>query len=301
MLLELISEIAKIDVRYVDKLASRSSFLYRSFKQSGRKKRLIHSPSSELKALQIILNEVFLKKLPVHKNSTAYSNGCSCYLNAKRHSSNFNYTIRIDFKNFFNSINQKDIKLYIEEEKSFNSFNEKDKELFIQLVTRKGVLPIGAPTSPILANTICFKLDEDLSAYAAERSFIYTRYSDDLCFSFNRKEDGKSITAFVKKTIVACNMPMNLKINWKKTVQRRETNGRKVTGLIVSSKKIGLGKARRKFYRSMMYHFFIKNNSDYTEGQLLGHLSYIKAVDKDFFEDLVMIYGTTILKFMGYA
>ena len=41
-------------------------------------------------------------------------------------------------------------------------------------------LPQGAPTSPALANLVCFRLDRRLAALAAAFGASYTRYVDDL-------------------------------------------------------------------------------------------------------------------------
>ena len=46
-----------------------------------------------------------------------------------------------------------------------------------------GVLPQGAPTSPMLSNLVAKNLDEDLYEYSQNNNFIYSRYADDLTFS----------------------------------------------------------------------------------------------------------------------
>ena len=46
-------------------------------------------------------------------------------------------------------------------------------------------LPIGAPTSPVIANMICMKLDGELMRLSRTHGCWFTRYADDLTFSSN--------------------------------------------------------------------------------------------------------------------
>jgi RNA-directed DNA polymerase len=50
-----------------------------------------------------------------------------------------------------------------------------------------GRLPQGAPASPIITNLICRRLDKDLQTLAKEDRATYTRYVDDLTFSFSSR------------------------------------------------------------------------------------------------------------------
>ena len=50
----------------------------------------------------------------------------------------------------------------------------------------QGVLPIGAPTSPIVANMICAQMDSQLKRIAIDCGSTYTRYADDITFSIKR-------------------------------------------------------------------------------------------------------------------
>ena len=49
-------------------------------------------------------------------------------------------------------------------------------------------LPQGAPTSPALSNTVCLRLDCRLSGLSQKLGFRYTRYADDLTFSWHEAE-----------------------------------------------------------------------------------------------------------------
>lgn len=50
-----------------------------------------------------------------------------------------------------------------------------------------GVLPQGAPTSPVVSNMLCARLDREILAVARKHRVTYTRYADDLTFSCTRR------------------------------------------------------------------------------------------------------------------
>jgi S1-C subfamily serine protease len=57
-------------------------------------------------------------------------------------------------------------------------------EIIARICCNNGHLPQGAPSSPVLSNMHCFRLDKNLRAIAKEVRCIYTRYADDITFSF---------------------------------------------------------------------------------------------------------------------
>ena len=56
-------------------------------------------------------------------------------------------------------------------------------KIIAQICCNDGHLPQGAPSSPVLSNMICFRLDKRLMGIAKEANCIYTRYADDITFS----------------------------------------------------------------------------------------------------------------------
>lgn len=64
-----------------------------------------------------------------------------------------------------------------------------------------GVLPQGAPSSPMLSNLGSWALDETLQAFAQQHCFAYTRYADDITLSSYRLPTGKSVGRIRREVI----------------------------------------------------------------------------------------------------
>mgnify|MGYP005754383397 CR=1 FL=1 len=111
--------------------------------------------------------------------------------------------------------------------------------------TYQGRLPAGGVTSPVLSNFILSKLDKALGALAARYGGTYTRYSDDLTFSFDRPigqlkgiaSKGDSGEWEVGSALVDLISANGFAINSKKTRIRGDGARKEVTGLIVNEKR----------------------------------------------------------------
>ncbi|EHQ7182783.1 RNA-dependent DNA polymerase, partial [Salmonella enterica subsp. enterica serovar Poona] len=77
--------------------------------------------------------------------------------------------------------------------KPFN-FSHPAASILAQLCTKDGKLPQGACTSPILANLASASLDKHLTQLARRKNITYTRYADDITFSFNQQQVREIIT-----------------------------------------------------------------------------------------------------------
>lgn len=67
--------------------------------------------------------------------------------------------------------------------------------IIAQLCCRDRVLPQGAPTSPVVSNMICAKLDSQLNVLARRYKCVYTRYADDITFSRSSDTFPKALAA----------------------------------------------------------------------------------------------------------
>lgn len=128
-----------------------------------------------------------------------------------------------------------------------SGYEKKLSLILSNLVTLKGSLPQGAPTSPCLSNIIMRKFDADISTYCKKNDIRYTRYADDLTFS-GKLNKQKIINLCEKKL-----NRLNLKLNTDKIRVLKRHNRQSVTGIVVNE-KIQVERSKRLEYRKITYY-----------------------------------------------
>ena len=96
---------------------------------------------------------------------------------------------------------------------------------------RKNVLPQGAPTSPILSNIVCQKLDQRLAGLGKRFGLLYSRYADDITFS--SLHNVYQADSEFNKELYRIILDQGFRINEKKTRLQKEGYKKEVTGLLV--------------------------------------------------------------------
>ena len=163
---------------------------YRSFeipKKNG-KMRTIQSPCHALKRIQFCLNFILSSMYDdPHPAAKGFVRGRSI-LDAARPHVKMPYIYHVDLKDFFPSISFFRIKACLEIPPFNLSGSKKNIAFCIANLCclydgEQSRLPQGAPTSPILSNIVCQRLDKKLTGLAKRFNARYTRYADDLTFS----------------------------------------------------------------------------------------------------------------------
>jgi hypothetical protein len=158
-----------------------SRYHYRPFtipKPDGRERRVL-APSPPLKRLQRKLLDEYLGRLPIHPSATAFHAGASTVKHALPHA----WSTRIatvDLRDFFESTAAGRVRRFFLSE----GWRGESLAVLMRLCTYRDGLPQGAPTSPCLSNLVNRRLDERLSSLARRSGGSYTRYGDDLAFSW---------------------------------------------------------------------------------------------------------------------
>ena len=123
-----------------------------SVKKKAGGERLIHTPVTPLKIIQRklkqVLYAVYGSRSPVH----GFARGRSIVTNARRHLHR-HALLNFDLENFFPSIHFGRVKGLFE--KKPHLLPESAAITLAQICCHEKVVPIGAPTSPVVANMIC--------------------------------------------------------------------------------------------------------------------------------------------------
>ena len=141
----------------------------------------IASPSMKLKNIQVKLKDVLYEIYPTKPSAHGFARDKSIVTNAERHLDK-KFIFNIDLSDFFGTIHFGRIRNLFKAH-PFN-FNHTVSTILAQICCFNNSLPQGAPTSPILSNMIAWKLDSQLQHLAKITNSTYTRYVDDISFSF---------------------------------------------------------------------------------------------------------------------
>lgn len=160
----------------------RRRYPYRTFhirKKSGGL-REISAPHPSLQILQSKLNGVLQLAYARKPSAHGFVTGRSILSNAKPHVGR-RFVLNVDVEDFFPSINFGRVRgMFMA--KPYN-LHPSVATVLAQICCHKGHLPQGAPTSPIVSNMVCGRLDAELQRLAKRYRCTYTRYADDITFS----------------------------------------------------------------------------------------------------------------------
>ena len=160
---------------------------YRTFQIAKRTRdefRTIKAPDHGLLRLQRLLLACLTASFTTsHPASHGFVPGRSVLTNAQPHAGH-RFVLNLDLRNFFPSTSIGRVVAVLQ--LAPFSLAKEAAYLVANLCCDQGCLPQGAPTSPLLTNAVCQRLDRRLQQLAARHRCTYTRYADDLTFSGNR-------------------------------------------------------------------------------------------------------------------
>ena len=215
---------------------------YKSFtihKKNGQP-RLIEAPIKPIRVMQRRLADVLIEIYRPRQAVYGFVRQRGITRNAENHCKR-PWVLNFDLKDFFHSVHFGRV-LAIFQGWRFK-FPREVAVAIAHLCCHDRRLPQGAPTSPILSNIACDRLDAEMISFARLHGCRYTRYSDDITISTTRRELPASVVVrasnerAVISDLIATIVDRNkFTINRDKTKLHHRKKRQEVTGLTVNIK-----------------------------------------------------------------
>lgn len=257
----------------------------------------IYAPAENLKAAQrLIVNwmQNVCKTLP-HNAAHAYVNERSALTACKVHQSNESkWMLKIDLKDFFPSCTGEFVFTQLKKIYPYCLLSDESLRDLLRFCLLNDALPQGAPTSPIITNTIMIPYDDAITKKLLSFEgihYVYTRYADDLLISSKIKFRHDRVIRYLESIL-----PDNLKIKHEKT-RFGSTSGQNWNlGLMLNKdNNITLGYKEKQRLRAMVNSLL----KDYTNGikwsaedrhHAQGKLAYLKYVEPEYHNGMISKY-----------
>lgn len=181
-LAELLGSSLKMLAYYLYKLPPEQQYKKYDIPKRTGGTREIYAPISGIKQIQKRLSHILQNYQPAKFCVHGYVKERSIKTNAYIHR-RMRIVINLDLKDFFSSINFGRVRGLFKSAPF--GFNNEVATTLAQICCHDGKLPQGAPTSPVISNYICRRLDNELIAFARKHKINYSRYADDITFSTN--------------------------------------------------------------------------------------------------------------------
>jgi len=232
------------------------NYRYRWFPKSGGGSRLLEVPKSRLRMLQRRVLHGILDLIPPHESAHGFSPGRSLLGFVRPHCGRA-LLLRIDLESFFASVTSPRV---------FGIFRsagypESVARILTAICTHRAPdhvlkaapaamartsderwrvlkrlaalhLPQGAPTSPALANLAAHGMDVRLAAAAASVDAVYTRYADDLAFSFDTRGARRAGRFHILAAGIA--LDEGFSVQFRKTRFARPGAAQRLAGLVIN-------------------------------------------------------------------
>lgn len=214
--------------------------------------RPISAPKPELKAAQRWIARQVTEHLPVHGAAHGFLPGRSIATNAAVHAGAA-IVVKLDIEGFYPTVTFRRVKGLLRKAglgeqvatlMALLATEAPREELILRgrphfVATGPRALPQGAPTSPSITNALCLRLDCRLSGLARKLGARYSRYADDLTFSWHgdaaRAADAGNAIGKLLRAVTMIVADEGFVIKRSKTRVMRGGGRQKVTGLVVNA------------------------------------------------------------------
>ena len=246
------------------KVATTSHYKRFEIPKNNGSVRIISAPMYLLKQAQHWVLEHILYKQKIEEEAHGFVPQKSILTNAEIHIGQ-TLVINLDMKNFFPTVDYRRIKGmfvsmgYSEQIATVLGLlcSEPESDIveidgttyYVQ--TGKRTLPQGAPTSPVITNIICRRLDRRMAGVVAKLGFRYSRYADDMTFSAEESEGQDKIGQLLWQ-VTQIVEEEGFQLHPDKLQIMRKGARREVTGIVVNEKP-NICRRKLKQFRAVLY------------------------------------------------
>ncbi len=245
-------------VYHVKTTDNSSSYLtYQVAKRAGGV-RLISAPSGGLKLLQQKVAYIVGALVRSHSAAHGFVKERGIVTNARAHLRS-RYVLNLDLKDFFPTISFRRVRgMFIA--RPFG-LHPHVATCLARIACRKGHLPMGSPCSPVIANILCRRLDQQVKELCKSLGCWYTRYADDISISTRLDKFPHDIAYEVEAPdrrivlsprLIATIQSNGFEVQEAKTRLLPRRTRQLVTGVIVN-RKLGLDRRRKNQLRAMLH------------------------------------------------
>lgn len=244
--------------------------------------RTLTIPCDELKAIQRRVLWRVLGRIASHPAAMGFEKETSIAHNATPHVG-AKVVVKMDIRDFFPSTPPQ----RVEEMFLRVGWDADAARLLTTICTHDNGLPQGAPTSPRLSNLVNYILDVRLSALTQKFNTVYTRYADDMTFSFHLPPEASTkgkrrprypIAGLIRMVKhIAGEYGYTLHHEKKLRVARRHQR-MQVIGLVVND-KLSVPRAIRRRLRAVAHHIETNRPASLTADQLKGWIAFMEMVE----------------------
>ncbi|MFH0969340.1 MAG: reverse transcriptase family protein [Patescibacteria group bacterium] len=277
-------------VKIIERIRNGETFykIIRKTKPDGEIREL-REPYEFLKNLQWKINEHILREFPVNGNAFGFSRGnirkaIKPHLGAKS-------IFCVDCKSAFPTVNREHImntltegwgvRYFSSNRKKYHgkfswytariiadltTYNCSDIQGYDPTYVCRYVLPQGAPTSPKIFDLVCADMDRKLSSLAKNVKGKYTRYADNIFFSFHKERFPTPIKRAILKIIEGKRRPSKPNFSHHKLrIRVLDNNSIRMLGLNIIDRKIHNTRDFKLRVRKAIHHlnWLLDHGMDY--------------------------------------
>jgi len=151
----------------------------------------------------------------------------------------------------------------------------------------------------MITNIICSQMDKRINGLCKKSGLTYTRYADDMSFSYNGETDSFYIGSFLN-SINKIIEEEGFHINKEKTHILRKNNRQYITGIVINNEEIGVPKKWVKILKASIHNAQKLKNSGTpvhsgTQLEISGKIAWLRSVNEKRYQKVIQ-QGIELLK-----